>query len=72
MNTAKKYPCETPSEPKTAPKPKLSIVPNNGVEDKQAIEKYKKLIASKIKDPQIAKKAAAIISEMINSTKEKK
>lgn len=33
--------------------------------DKEEVEKYKKLISEKIKDPTIAKKAALILSEML-------
>lgn len=50
-------------ETKTLPS-NLKIVDNNF--DKMEVEKLKKAIAEKLKDPAMAKKAAMIIAEMIN------
>ncbi len=42
----------------------LKIVDSNF--EKMEYEKFKKLISEKLKDPKLAKKAALIISEMLN------
>ena len=42
---------------------------SQSVEDKQKIDSLKKIISSKIKAPDLAKKAAQIISEMLNNSK---
>lgn len=41
----------------------------DNLRDKAEIDRMKKLLSEKIKDPQLAKKAAFIISEMLNKTK---
>lgn len=70
MSTAKKiihHFQNKPEEKKPTPAPKkteLKIVDDNF--EKLEFEKFKKLISEKIKDPKMAKKAALIISEMIN------
>ncbi len=53
-------------KPKTSPQKNtnLKIVDQNF--EKLEFEKFKKLISEKIKDPKMAKKAALIISEMLN------
>jgi hypothetical protein len=38
----------------------------DNISDKAEIERMKKLISEKIKDPSVAKKAAYIIAEMLN------
>lgn len=50
-------------------KPKNSETADNVDVQKLEIERIKRLLAEKIKDPNLAKKAAMIISEMINSKK---
>lgn len=53
-------------KPKASPQKNtnLKIVDQNF--EKLEFEKFKKLISEKIKDPKMAKKAALIISEMLN------
>lgn len=41
----------------------------DNLRDKAEIDRMKKLLSEKIKDPKLAKKAAFIISEMLNKTK---
>lgn len=48
------------------PSPEKTEAAENIVK-KAEIERMKKLLSEKIKDPKLAKKAAQIISEMINS-----
>lgn len=69
MNTAKKiiqHFNNKPEEKKNPPaqKTELKIVDSNF--EKLEFEKFKKLLSEKIKDPKMAKKAALIISEMLN------
>lgn len=50
-----------------AVKPKLKIVDNSdNVTQKAEIERMKKMIADKIKDPALARKAAMLITEMLD------
>lgn len=66
MGAVKKIPCPTT----TKAKPDLKVVnATDNAADKVEIERMKKLLAEKIKDPNLAKKAALIISEMVNSKK---
>lgn len=51
----------------TSEKKKINIDPANNLIQKAEIEKMKKLLSEKIKDPKLAKRAALIISEMLNS-----
>lgn len=60
MGALKKPDCA----PKTLPKSKPEQVDN--VVQKAEIERMKKLLTEKIKDPALAKKAAMIITEMFN------
>ncbi len=60
MGALKKPECT----PAPAKKPKLEDA--NNVVQKAEIERMKKLINEKIKDPELAKKAAMIISDMLN------
>jgi hypothetical protein len=53
-----------PEEKKNSPSAKLKIVDSNF--EKMEYDRFKKLLSEKIKDPKMAKKAALIISEMIN------
>lgn len=56
--------------PLPAPVPenkKTSTDSSQNVVQKAEIERMKKLLSEKIKDPKLAKKAAMIISEMLNS-----
>lgn len=46
-------------------KPALKIVSDNQA-DKAEIDRMKRLLTEKIKDPKLAQKAALIISEMLN------
>lgn len=49
------------------PKEELKIPgDSNNLRDKAEIERMKKLLSEKIKDPNLAKKAAFIIAEMLN------
>jgi hypothetical protein len=66
MGACKKEKFETPVVlPK---KTQLTIVTEDKTEfQKQEIEKMKKVISEKIKNPELARKAALIISEMINN-----
>lgn len=49
------------------PKNEINIQDNiNNLRDKAEIDRMKKLLSEKIKDPQLAKKAAFIIAEMLN------
>lgn len=66
MGAVKKIPCEIPQK-----KTNLKVVPDaiDNTAAKTDIERMKKLLSEKIKDPNLAKKAALIISEMINSKK---
>lgn len=41
--------------------------PSENIVQKAEIERMKKLLSEKIKDPKLAKKAALIIAEMLNS-----
>jgi len=41
----------------------------DNLRDKAEIERMKKLLSEKIKDPKLAQKAALIIAEMLNKTK---
>lgn len=63
---ALKKPCPTPApkKPETK-KANLEIVTENQVA-KAEIDRMKRLLSEKIKDPKLAQKAALIISEMIN------
>ena len=57
-------------KPQCVPEKKttLKIVENvENTAQKAEIERMKRLVTEKIKDPNLAKKAALIISEMINS-----
>ncbi len=54
----------TPLKPEQK-KSDLKIVSDNHA-DKAAIDRIKQLLSDKIKDPKLAKKAALIISEMLN------
>jgi hypothetical protein len=55
---------EKQNPPSANSKPQLKIVDSQY--EKMEIERFKKLISEKIKDPKMAKKAALIISELIN------
>lgn len=59
----KKSPC--PPEHSGPKKPDLKIVTDNQAQ-KAEIDRMKRLLSEKIKDPKLAQKAALIISEMIN------
>lgn len=48
-------------------KKKIESDSTQNVIQKAEIERMKKLLSEKIKDPKLAKKAAMIISEMLNS-----
>lgn len=48
-------------------KKKIEIDSSQNVVHKAEIERMKKLLSEKIKDPKLAKKAAMIIAEMLNS-----
>lgn len=61
MSALKKPEC-----PIIKPKTKLTDASANTIE-KAEIERMKKLLSEKIKDPALAKKAAMIISEMLNN-----
>nr|BDT26897.1 hypothetical protein BHI3_03630 [Bacteriovorax sp. HI3] len=61
MGALKKPQCETVPKAKT----QLKVVDDNIVQ-KAEIERMKKLITEKIKDPALAKKAAMIITEMLD------
>jgi len=58
----KKEDCPKVTEPKKAT---LKIVSDNQA-DKAEIDRMKRLLTEKIKDPKLAQKAALIISEMLN------
>ncbi|MDO9183498.1 MAG: hypothetical protein Q7U04_13875 [Bacteriovorax sp.] len=61
MGAQKKYiPLPTPEKKKPADDSASNIV------QKAEIERMKKLLSEKIKDPKLAKKAALIIAEMLN------
>lgn len=65
MGALKKTNCvPTKTQDKTHSK-KLEIVDSNHVAHKAEIERMKKIIMEKIKDPALAKKAAMILSEML-------
>ncbi len=67
MGALKKPDCK--STPETTPAKKvnhLSVVNDNTVVQKAEIDRMKKLISEKIKDPTLARKAAMIISEMLD------
>lgn len=64
MGALKKPDCKPTSTP--AKKPNLTIVNDNTIVQKAEIERMKKLISEKIKDPTLARKAAMIISEMLD------
>ena len=51
----------------TPEKKKISTEVVDNTVQKAEIERIKKLLSEKIKDPKLAKKAALIISEMLNS-----
>jgi hypothetical protein len=60
---ALKKPCDkTPSTPVKKP-----VDATETAVQKAEIERMKRLVTEKIKDPKLAKKAALIISEMLNS-----
>ncbi len=60
MGALKKPNCTpTPQAKKTTPAPDQTI-------QKAEIERMKKLLSEKIKDPELARKAAMIISEMLD------
>ena len=61
MGALKKCPIPPTVEKK---KPLIDSVDNSI--QKAEIERFKKLLGEKIKDPEIAKKAALIIGEMLN------
>lgn len=61
MSALKKTEC-----PIIKPKTKLTDASDNTIQ-KAEIERMKKLLSEKIKDPELAKKAAMIISEMLNN-----
>ncbi|QDK43215.1 hypothetical protein DOM21_17485 [Bacteriovorax stolpii] len=61
MGALKKPQCEPAPKTKT----QLKVVDDNIVQ-KAEIERMKKLITEKIKDPALAKKAAMIITEMLD------
>ncbi len=54
----------TPTKPEQK-KSDLKLVVDNQA-DKAEIDRMKRLLSDKIKDPKLAKKAAMIISEMLN------
>ena len=62
MSALKKPDCT----PKPLTKTKLTDASDNTIQ-KAEIERMKKLLSEKIKDPELAKKAAMIISEMLDS-----
>ena len=69
MSALKKPDCKENKTTSTTPSKKtnhLSIVSDNTVVQKAEIERMKKVIAEKIKDPALARKAAMIISEMLD------
>jgi hypothetical protein len=47
-------------------KKKSSVDTSDSIVHKAEIERMKKLLSEKIKDPKLAKKAALIITEMLN------
>jgi hypothetical protein len=51
----------------TPQKKKVDIDPAVNIAQKAEIEKMKKLLSEKIKDPKLAKRAALIITEMLNT-----
>jgi hypothetical protein len=60
---ALKKPCDkTPTAPVKKP-----LDTTESTVQKAEIERMKRLVTEKIKDPKLAKKAALIISEMLNS-----
>lgn len=67
MGALKKPDCK--STPESSPSKKvnhLSVVNDNTVVQKAEIERMKKAITDKIKDPALARKAAMIITEMLD------
>lgn len=62
---ALKKPAQTPVKPEQKKKTDLQIVKDNQA-DKAEIDRMKRLLSEKIKDPKLAQKAALIISEMLN------
>lgn len=63
MGAQKKWnplPAPVPEKKKNAPDPAQNVI------EKAEIERMKKLLSEKIKDPKLAKKAALIIAEMLN------
>lgn len=50
-------------------KPQTTPVNENSIQDKAEIERMLKQIAEKMRDPKMTKKAALIISDMINQKK---
>lgn len=50
-------------------KKKASVDTPDSIVQKAEIERMKKLLSEKIKDPKLAKKAALIITEMLNPKK---
>lgn len=57
----------TNAEKESVPKKSVPIDHSQNIILKAEIERMKKLINEKIKDPDMAKKAAQVISEMLNS-----
>lgn len=65
MGALKKPDCKPTSTPAKKVN-HLSVVNDNTVVQKAEIDRMKKLISEKIKDPTLARKAAMIISEMLD------
>ena len=69
MSALKKPECKDNKTNPTKPSKKanyLNLVDDNTVVQKIEIERMKKVITEKIKDPALARKAAMIISEMLD------
>lgn len=65
MGWSKKKIDEKPT-PKPEKKPAPIVEAQNSFIEKAEIDRLKKILSEKIKDPKMAKKAAMIIAEMLN------
>lgn len=66
MGALKKPDCKSTTPTPAKKVNHLTVVDDNTVVQKAEIERMKKVIAEKIKDPTLARKAAMIISEMLD------
>ncbi|MBY0415219.1 MAG: hypothetical protein K2Q18_13695 [Bdellovibrionales bacterium] len=65
MGALKKPTCQEAPKASAKPKPKLTDANDNSIQ-KAEIDRMKQLLAEKIKDKDLARKAAMIISEMLD------